>query len=55
MTDPAIWITESIYVQIGDDYVVVFKSLPHSLSIYHCSLHINDIMKNLRLAIDEDK
>jgi hypothetical protein len=50
-TDPAIWITESIYIQVGDDYVVIFKSSISGLSTWNCSLNINSIMDNLRQAI----
>ena len=40
LTDPAIWITESIYVQVGYDYVVIFKSRPTGLSTWSCDLNI---------------
>jgi hypothetical protein len=55
LTDPAIWITESIYIQVGEDYLVIFKSKPNGLAIYRSSLNINDIMAKLRQAIDEGK
>jgi hypothetical protein len=55
MNDPAIWITESIYLQVGDDYVVVFRSRPSGLVIYNCSMSIDDIMLKLRQAIHEGK
>lgn len=55
LTDPAIWITESIYIQIGDDYVVVFRSRLNELATYNCSLKIDDIMSKLQQAINEGK
>ena len=55
LSDPAIWITESIYIQVGTDYVVVFRDRPTGLVIYECESNINDIMNKLRLAIDEGK
>lgn len=55
MTDPAIWITESIYIQVGDDYVVVFRSRPTGLVTYNCNMNIDDIMAKLRQAINEGK
>jgi hypothetical protein len=51
LTDPAIWITESIYIQIGDDYIVIFKSRPSELSTWNCKLNINDIMEKLKEAV----
>lgn len=54
-TDPVIWITGSIYIQIGDDYVVIFKNKINSMSTYNCSLLIDDIMSKLKEAIDEGK
>lgn len=55
ITDPAIWITESIYIQVGIDYVVVFRSRPNSLATYNCTMRIDDIIGKLRQAIDEGK
>lgn len=55
MTDPAIWITESIYIQVGIDYVVVFRSRPTGLATYNCSMNIEEIMAKLRQAINEGK
>ncbi len=55
MTDPAIWITESIYIQVGYDYVVVFKSRPGILATYSCSMQIDDIISALKQAINEGK
>lgn len=54
LTDPAIWITESIYIQVGVDYLVVFKSKASELAMYKCSLNINDIMQKLQQAINDD-
>lgn len=54
-TDPVIWITGSIYIQIGCDYVVIFKNKVNSMSTYNCSLKIDDIMDKLKEAIDEGK
>lgn len=55
MTDPAIWITESIYVQVGIDYVVIFKSRATELAMYQCSLNIDDMMSQLKRAIDDKR
>lgn len=55
MTDPAVWITESIYIQLGDDYTVVFRSRPSGLASYDCQFKIEDIISKLKQAIDEGK
>ena len=55
LIDPVIWITESIYLQVGSDYVVVFRSRSAGLAMYSSSMLINDVMAKLRQAIDEGK
>lgn len=55
MTDPAIWITESIYIQVGDDYVIIFRFRFTGLATYTCSMNIEDIITKLRQAINEGK
>lgn len=54
-SDPAIWITESIYIQVGDEYVIVFRSRPTGLASYESSGDIEDIMSKLKQAIEEGK
>ena len=54
LSDPAIWITESIYIQIGIDYIVIFNCKLTGLSTYNCKPYIDDIMNKLRLAINEN-
>lgn len=51
-SDPCLWITESIYIQIGIDYVVIFNNNLHNLSIYESSLDIDDIVFNLKRSIE---
>lgn len=53
LSDPAIWITETIYVQVGLDYVVIFDIKNNGLSSYFSTLHINDIMNSLKQAIND--
>lgn len=55
LIDPVIWITESIYIQVGEDYVVVFRSRLNELATYNCSMHIEDIMNKLRQAVDDGR
>ena len=50
-TDACIFITESVYIQISDDYVYVFKEAFDGLTLYQCSNDIDDIMTNLNKAI----
>ena len=54
-TDPAIWITGSIYIQVGKDYVVVFRSRHNDMATYNCSYNIRDIIFKLKQAIEEGK
>lgn len=53
LTDPAIWITDSIYIQVGMDYVVVFKSSNGGLSTYDCEFSIDGIMSKLKEATNQ--
>lgn len=53
LSDPAIWITEQIYIQIGHNYVVVFSNRGNNLSMFHSSMNLTDIILNLRRALDE--
>lgn len=55
LSDPAIWITESIYIQVGADYTVVFRSRYGGLASYDTSNKIDDIINTLKQAIDEGK
>ena len=54
-SDPSIWITESIYVQIGVDYTMVFRARPNDTAMYETSLDVNDVISKLKQAIDEGK
>lgn len=55
LSDPAIWITETIYIQVGTDYIAIFKDRPTGLVIYECDNDIDDVMNKLSLAIEEGK
>ena len=54
-SDPSIWITASIYVQVGIDYVMVIRDRSTGLTMYEASENINDVMIKLRQAIDEGR
>jgi hypothetical protein len=54
-SDPSIWITESIYIQVGNDYISVIRDRPGDLTIYDSTLDIDDVMNKLRQAINEGK
>lgn len=55
-SDPCIWITESIYVQVGIDYVMIFRDRPITgVAMYEASDDVDDILAKLRQAIDEGK
>lgn len=54
-TDPVLWITESVYLQICDSYILVVRSRPTGLASYNATFNIDDIMKKLKQAIDEGK
>lgn len=54
-SDPSIWITPSIYIQVGIDYVMVFRDRLNDFVMYESSEDINDIISKLRQAIDEGK
>lgn len=53
LTDPAIWITESLYIQVGLKYTAIFHITDSGLEVYQCSAHIKDIMSKLKLAVDK--
>lgn len=53
IADPAIWITDSIYIQVGVDYVVVFNNSDGGLSTYDCEFSIDGIMSKLKEAINK--
>lgn len=46
-----IWITESLYIQVKPNSVVVFKNDASGMSMYECSNRIDDIMDKLKQAI----
>lgn len=54
-TDTAIWVTGSIYVQVGYDYVVVFKNKVDQLAMYPCDDNISSLMSALQKAILDGK
>jgi hypothetical protein len=54
-SDPSIWITESIYIQVGVDYTMIFRDRPTGLTLYEASEDIDDVIGNLRKAIDEGR
>lgn len=54
-SDPSIWITESIYIQVGSDYVMVFRSRHNDTAMYETSMNIEDVIKKLKQSIDEGK
>lgn len=54
-SDPSIWITESIYVQIGVDYVSVVRDRPTGLAMYETDGSLEDLLIKLKQAIDEGK
>jgi hypothetical protein len=54
-SDPSIWITASIYIQVGVDYVMIFRDRPTGLTLYEASEDVNDVVDNLRKAIDEGR
>lgn len=51
-TDPAIWITESVYIQISNDYTIVFNIKNNQMSSFECSTVIEDIISALQKAIN---
>ena len=55
ITDPVIWITESIYIQFNVEYVIVFRSRITGLAAYDASFKIDDIMSKLKQAVEEGK
>ena len=54
-SDPSVWITESIYIQVGIDYVMIFRARPSGTAMYETSIDIEDVMKKLKQAINEGK
>lgn len=53
LTDPAIWITDLIYIQVGKDYVVVFKNSDDGLATYNCEFSTEGIMSKLKEAANQ--
>lgn len=51
LMDPVIWITESIYIQVGKDYAVVFNSKMNSFAMYTTDNSFKDIYEKLEQAI----
>lgn len=54
-TDPSIWITESIYIQLNEEYTIIFRSRPSGLASYESTGQIDDIISKLKQAIEEGK
>ena len=53
--DPTIWFTESIYIQVSHDDVVVLRDRPTGLTAYECTSDVNDIINKVKQAINEGK
>jgi len=53
--DPCIWITESIYIQVGIDYAMIFRDRSTGLAMYETSTYIDNVLEKLKQAIDEGK
>lgn len=51
--DPTvIWITDSLYIQVNPNSIVIFKNDKTGMSLYECENRIEDIMNKLKLAIE---
>ncbi len=46
-----IWITESLYIQVQPNSIVVFKNDASGMSMYECQNRIEDIVNKLKQAI----
>lgn len=50
--DPTIYVTEQIYVQVGDDYVVVvLHDCANMVHFFEASEKISDIIKSIKEAL----
>ena len=46
-----IWITQSLYIQVQPNSIVVFKNDASGMSMYECQNRIEDIVSKLKQAI----
>lgn len=49
--ETTIWITESLYIQVKPNSIVVFKNDKSGMSMYECQNRIEDIVSKLKQAI----
>ena len=49
--ESTIWITQSLYIQVKPNYIVVFKNDSSGMVMYECQNRIEDIVSKLEQAI----
>lgn len=52
-TDPAIFIDNDLYIQVGVEYVMVFSETKSGRKMYESSHNIKNLLKTLKQAIHE--